>query len=66
MTSLAASPQSAITVGRVFVVELMGAYCGYLALNAALGAGAETAYLPEDGVTLDLLKQNSLELIDRY
>lgn len=58
--------QSAITVGRVFVVEVMGAYCGYLALNAALGAGAETVYLPEEGITLDLLKDNSLELVQRF
>jgi 6-phosphofructokinase 1 len=50
----------------VFVVEVMGAYCGYLALNAALGAGAETVYLPEEGVTLDLLKENSLELVKRF
>lgn len=44
----------------------MGAYCGYLALNAAIGAGAETAYLPEEGVTLDRLKEDSVELIHRY
>lgn len=48
------------------MVEVMGAYCGYLALNAALGAGAETVYLPEEGITLDLLKDNSLELVQRF
>lgn len=48
------------------MVEVMGAFCGYLALNAALGAGAETVYLPEEGVTIDRLKQNSNELIERY
>ncbi len=35
-----------------FVVEVMGKYCGYLALLAGLAAGAEQVYLHEDGITL--------------
>lgn len=58
--------QSAITVGRVFVVEVMGANCGYLALNTSLGSGAEIVYLPEEGVTLEALQQNSIELKRRF
>jgi 6-phosphofructokinase 1 len=44
--------QSAVASRRVFVVEVMGRYCGYLALMSALATGAERVYLPEEGVTL--------------
>lgn len=44
--------QSAVASRRVFVVEVMGQYCGYLALMSALATGAERVYLPEEGVTL--------------
>ncbi len=44
--------QSAVASRRVFVVEVMGQYCGYLALMSALASGAERVYLPEEGVTL--------------
>jgi 6-phosphofructokinase 1 len=33
---------------RVFVVEVMGRECGALALNAALGGGADFVVIPED------------------
>lgn len=32
---------------RIFVVELMGRHCGYLALKAALAGGAEQVLIPE-------------------
>jgi 6-phosphofructokinase 1 len=32
---------------RVFVVELMGRYAGWIALHAALGGGADAALIPE-------------------
>lgn len=49
--------QSAVASKRVFVVEVMGQQCGYLALMSALATGAERVYLPEEGVTLqDLIK----------
>ena len=47
--------QSAVATRRVFVVEVMGQRCGYLALLSGISAGAERIYLPEDGVTLDQL-----------
>jgi 6-phosphofructokinase 1 len=37
---------------RVFIVEVMGRECGFLALMSALASGAEKAYLPERGITL--------------
>lgn len=49
--------QSAVATGRCFVVEVMGHYCGYLALTAGLATGAERVYMHEEGVTLaDLQK----------
>jgi 6-phosphofructokinase 1 len=44
--------QSAVAAGRCFVVEVMGHYCGYLALMGGLATGAERVYLNEEGVTL--------------
>lgn len=45
--------QSAVASKRVFIVEVMGHYCGYLALMGAMATGAERAYLHEEGVTLN-------------
>jgi 6-phosphofructokinase 1 len=50
--------QSALASRRCFVVEVMGRYCGYLALMGMLATGAERAYLNEEGVTLDDLRQD--------
>lgn len=44
--------QSAVASRRCFVVEVMGRYCGYLALMSGLATGAERVYLHEEGVTL--------------
>ncbi|HJS20449.1 MAG TPA: 6-phosphofructokinase [Anaerolineales bacterium] len=50
--------QSAVATRRCFVVEVMGHWCGYLALMSALATGAEHFYLPEDGITLSELQQD--------
>ncbi|MCL4868108.1 MAG: 6-phosphofructokinase [Anaerolineae bacterium] len=50
--------QSAVASRRTFVVEVMGRYCGYLALMSALATGAERVYLHEEGVCLDDLSQD--------
>lgn len=42
--------------GRCFVVEVMGRYCGYLALMGGLATGAEHVFLHEEGITLDDLR----------
>lgn len=44
--------QSAVASRRVFVVEVMGHSCGYLALMSGLATGAERVYINEQGVTL--------------
>ncbi len=54
--------QSAVASRRCFVVEVMGRYCGYLALMSALATGAERVYLHEEGITLRDLEKD-LELL---
>ena len=44
--------QSAVALRRSFVVEVMGRFCGYLALMSGLATGAERVYLNEEGVKL--------------
>lgn len=44
--------QSAVATRRCFVVEVMGRYCGYLALMSGLATGAERVYIHEEGVSL--------------
>ncbi len=44
--------QSAVASRRVFVVEVMGHSCGYLALLSGLATGAERVYIHEEGITL--------------
>ncbi|HET9588429.1 MAG TPA: 6-phosphofructokinase [Anaerolineales bacterium] len=44
--------QSAVATRRCFVVEVMGHYCGYLALMGGMATGAERVYLHEEGIRL--------------
>ncbi len=55
--------QSAVAAGRCFVVEVMGHDCGYLALMSGLASGAERVYLPEEGITLDDLRDDVRALV---
>jgi 6-phosphofructokinase 1 len=54
--------QSAVAMRRCFVVEVMGRYCGYLALMGGLATGAERVYLHEEGVTLSDLEADVQDL----
>jgi 6-phosphofructokinase 1 len=58
--------QSAGADRRCFVVEVMGRYCGYLALMSGLATGAERVYLHEEGVTLRDLQADLTAMIDRF
>lgn len=58
--------QSAVASNRCFVVEVMGKECGYLALMAGLATGAERVYLPEEGITLDDLRQDVRRIVDDF
>jgi 6-phosphofructokinase 1 len=51
---------------RCFVVEVMGRYCGYLALMSGLASGAERVYLHEEGVSLGELQSDLKALIERF
>ncbi|HMN61800.1 MAG TPA: 6-phosphofructokinase, partial [Anaerolinea sp.] len=55
--------ESAVATRRCFVVEVMGTYCGYLALMSGLGSGAERVYLNEDGVKLADLEVDLKKMI---
>ena len=50
--------QSAVATRRCFVVEVMGHWCGYLALMSGLATGAERVYINEEGVTLKDLQRD--------
>ncbi len=50
--------ESAVANKRVFVVEVMGRYCGYLAMMSGLATGAERVYLHENGLTLQDLQDD--------
>jgi 6-phosphofructokinase 1 len=57
---------SAIAQNRTFVVEVMGKGCGYLAMMAGLSTGAERVYIPEDGISLNNLKNDVDRLSDMF
>ncbi|RME45549.1 MAG: 6-phosphofructokinase [Chloroflexi bacterium] len=58
--------QSAVASRRCFVVEVMGRYCGYLALMSGLATGAERVYLHEEGVGLSELEADLEHLIQGF
>ena len=58
--------QSAVATRRCFVVEVMGNYCGYLALMGGMATGAERVYLNEDGVKLHDLQVDVEHLLDGF
>lgn len=46
------------TKRRVFIVETMGGYCGYLSTVTGIAVGADAAYVYEDPFTIHDLKVN--------
>lgn len=58
--------QSAGAERRCFIVEVMGRYCGYLALMGGLVTGAEQIYLHEEGVTLANLQADLAYLMEAF
>ncbi|CAI5765496.1 ATP-dependent 6-phosphofructokinase, muscle type isoform X1 [Podarcis lilfordi] len=53
------------TKRRVFIIETMGGYCGYLATMAGLAAGADAAYIYEDPFTIHDLEMNVEHLTEK-
>ncbi|EFA79820.1 6-phosphofructokinase [Heterostelium album PN500] len=58
--------QSAVASRRLFVVEVMGAHCGYLCAMSSLTSGAERAYTMEEGVTLKSLTADLKMFSNRF
>lgn len=48
---------TAASHNRVFVVEVMGRYAGWIALNAAVAGGAEVCLIPEFPYDINIVKQ---------
>ncbi|MCG6566392.1 6-phosphofructokinase [Tessaracoccus sp. ZS01] len=57
---------SASASKRAFVVETMGRGCGFLPLVGGIAGGAEKAYLPETGLTLEQLATDVEALVDAF
>ena len=51
---------------RVFVIETMGGYCGYLATMAAIAGGADAAYIFEERFTIADLQQDITYMIGKF
>lgn len=58
--------QSAGATRRCFVVEVMGHYCGYLALMGGMATGAERVYLHEEGIKLRDLQTDVKNLLEDF
>ncbi|XP_061579650.1 ATP-dependent 6-phosphofructokinase, liver type isoform X2 [Cololabis saira] len=53
------------TKRRVFVVETMGGYCGYLATSTGIAVGADAAYIYEEPFNIHDLKTNVEHLAEK-
>ncbi|PJF17560.1 ATP-dependent 6-phosphofructokinase [Paramicrosporidium saccamoebae] len=51
---------------RVFVVDVQGGKCGYLATLAGLASAASREYIPEEGIRIKDLQRDSQHLRDRF
>lgn len=51
---------------RVFVIETMGGYCGFLATLACLAGGADAAYIYEDKPTIVDLQRDVNYLVSKF
>ena len=53
------------TKGRVFIIETMGGYCGYLSTIAGLASGADSVYVNERPVSAQHILQNVEHLVTK-
>lgn len=51
---------------RIFIVEVMGSYSGYLALAGGISAGAHLCYTPEKGIALDQVLDDIKKMKTRF
>jgi len=52
---------TATSLERIFIVEVMGRSCGYIALNVALSGGCEEVLIPEKELDLKLMCQEIIK-----
>lgn len=43
---------------RLFIVKTMGGRCGYIAAMAGVSIGASAVYIPEEGISLDMIQSD--------
>ena len=58
--------QSAVATRLCFIVEVVGLYCGYIALMSGLATGAERIYMQEDGIALKDLQKDLNNLLEQF
>lgn len=58
--------QSAVAWKRTFVVEVMGRWCGYLAVLSGLATGAERVFTHEEGITMKALERDVASLVEGF
>ena len=58
--------QSAVAWRRAFVVEVMGRFCGYLAVLSGLATGAERVFTHEEGITMKALEKDVESLVEGF
>nr|AOE43223.1 phosphofructokinase [Coremiostelium polycephalum] len=58
--------QSAVASRRLFVVEVMGAHCGYLCAMSSLTSGAERSYIMERGINIKSLTEDLNMFVERF
>ncbi|KAG6033090.1 hypothetical protein E4U41_007006 [Claviceps citrina] len=51
---------------RVFVIETQGGACGYVATLSGLAVGASAVYIPEEGISLEMLNADVKHLKDVF
>ena len=51
---------------RLFIVEVMGRYCGYLAMMSGMATGAEYIYMHEAGINVDMLQRHTHALVSSF
>jgi 6-phosphofructokinase 1 len=51
---------------RVFVIETQGGRSGYVALLGGLSVGASAVYIPEEGISLEMLNADVMHLKDVF
>jgi len=58
--------QSAVAGKRTFVVEVMGRWCGYLAVLSGLATGAERVFTHEEGISMSALERDVASLAEGF